>query len=153
MRGLSSTSARNVQPTGSSSGWTAPRQLRILENNVLAAEATLKYQTSRLNRNLERLAKLEKGVQNCTIRAPHDGFVIYANDQRREIRIEEGMYVRQKQDLMYLPDLNQMEVVANLHESIMPEVAKGMRASVVVEGMPGRKLEGHVTDDRLDSHL
>ncbi len=128
------------------SRWTAPHQLRILENNILAAEATLKYQTSRLNRNLERLAKLEKGVQNCTIRAPHDGFVIYANDQRREIRIEEGMYVRQKQDLMYLPDLNQMEVVANLHESIVPEVAKGMRASVVVEGMPGRKLEGHVTE-------
>ena len=127
-------------------GWTAPRQLRILENNVLAAEATLKYQTSRLNRNLERLAKLEKQVELCTIRAPHDGFVIYANDQRREIRIEEGMYVRQKQDLMFLPDLDQMEVVASLHESIMPAVAKGMRASVIVEGMPGRKLEGHVTD-------
>ena len=28
----------------------------------------------------------------------------------------------------------------------MPEVAKGMRASVVVEGMPNRRLEGHVTD-------
>ena len=84
--------------------WTAPRAMKILENNILAAEATLKYQTSRLNRNLERLAKLEKQVELCTIRAPHDGFVIYANDQRREIRIEEGMYVRQKQDLIYLPD-------------------------------------------------
>ena len=113
---------------------------------ILAAEATLKYQTSRLNRNLERLARLEKQVQLCTIRAPHDGFVIYANDQRREIRIEEGMYVRQKQDLIYLPDLDQMEVVTDLHESIMQEVTKGMRASVVVEGMPNRRLEGHVTD-------
>ncbi len=128
------------------SKWTAPRALKILENDILAAEATLKYQTSRLNRNLERLAKLEKMVELCTIRAPHDGFVIYANDQRREIRIEEGMYVRQRQNLMYLPDLTQMEVVADLHESIMPEIAKGMRARVVVEGMPGRKLEGHVTD-------
>jgi HlyD family secretion protein len=126
--------------------WTAPRTLKILENDVLAAEATLKYQTSRLNRNLDRLAKLEKQIELCTIRAPHDGFVIYANDERREIRIEEGMYVRQRQGLMYLPDLQQMEVVADLHESIMPEVAKGMRAKVVVEGLPGRKLEGHVTD-------
>jgi len=126
--------------------WTAPRALKILENDILAAEATLKYQTSRLNRNLERLAKLEKQVELCTIRAPHDGFVIYANDERREIRIEEGMYVRQKQHLMYLPDLDQMEIVAALHESIMPEIAKGMRARVVVEGMPNRRLEGHVTD-------
>jgi len=85
-------------------------------------------------------------VELCTIRAPHDGFVIYANDQRREIRIEEGMYVRQKQDLMYLPYLDQMEVVAALHESIMPEIAKGMRARVVVAGMPNRRLEGHMTD-------
>ncbi len=126
--------------------WTAPRALKILQNDILAAEATLKYQTSRLNRNLERLAKLEKQVELCTIRAPHDGFVIYANDERREIRIEEGMYVRQKQDLMYLPDLDQMEVVAALHESIMPEIAKGMRARVVGEGMPNRRLEGHVTN-------
>lgn len=126
--------------------WTAPRALKILEGNILAAEATLKYQRSRLNRNLERLATLEKQVELCTIRAPHDGFVIYANDERREIRIEEGMYVRQKQDLLYLPDLAQMEVVAALHESIMPEIAKGMRARVVVEGMPNRWLEGHVTD-------
>jgi len=126
--------------------WTAPLALKTLENDVLAAEATLRYQSSRLNRNLERLAKLEKQVALCTIRAPHDGFVIYANDQRREIRIEEGMYVRQKQDLMYLPDLTQMEVVTDLHESIMPEVAKGMRAHVVVEGIPYRRLEGHVTE-------
>ena len=126
--------------------WMAPRALRNLEIDVLAAEATLKYQRSRLNRNLERLAKLERQVKLCTIRAPHDGFVIYANDQRREVRIEEGMYVRQKQNLMYLPDLDQMEVVADLHESIMPEVAKGMRAKVVIEGMPNRSLEGHVTE-------
>ena len=72
--------------------------------------------------------------------------MIYANDQRREIHIEEGMYVRQKQDLIYLPDLDQMEVVADLHESIMTEVGKGMRASIVIEGMPNRRLEGHVTD-------
>jgi len=126
--------------------WTAPRALKILEGNILAAEAFLKYQTSRLNRNLDRLAKLEKQVELCTLRVPHDGFVIYANDDRREIRIEEGMYVRQKQNLLHLPDLPEMEIVAALHESIMPEIAKGMRARIVVEGLPNRRLEGHVTE-------
>ena len=135
------------------SEWMAPRALRTLEIDVLAAEATLKYQRSRLNRNLERLAKLERQVRFCTIRAPHDGFVIYANDQRREIRIEEGMYVRQKQNLMYLPDLDEMEVVADLHESIMPDVAKGMRAKVVIEGMPNRKSRGTCDRNRLDPHV
>jgi HlyD family secretion protein len=126
--------------------WLAPRNLKVLGGDVLGAEATLKYQRSRLNRNLERLAKLEKQVKLCTIRAPHDGFAIYANDQRRDLQIEAGMYVRQKQDLLYLPDLSEMEVVTSLHESILHEIAKGMRAQVFVEGMSNRRLEGHVVE-------
>ena len=129
--------------------WTAPRTLKELENAVLGAEATLNYQQSRLTRHLGRQAKLEKMVELCTIRAPHDGFVIYANNPRRDIRIEEGISVRQKQDLFYLPDLNEMEVVTSLHESIVKEVSKGMRTKVWVEGLPNRRLEGHVTERRL----
>ena len=56
------------------------------------------------------------------------------------------MYVRQRQDLMYLPELDKLEIVTTLHESIVREVTKGMRAKVYVEGLPGRKLEGHVTE-------
>ena len=126
--------------------WMAPHTLRGLEVNVLGTQATLDYQRSRLQRHLERQAKLEKQVELCTIRAPHDGFVIYANDSRRQIVIEEGMYVRQRQDLMYLPELDKLEIVTPLHESIVREVAKGMRAKVFVDGLPGRRLEGQVTE-------
>jgi HlyD family secretion protein len=126
--------------------WTAPRTLKELENAVVGAQATLNYQQSRLTRHLGRLAKLEKMVDLCTIRAPHDGFVIYANNPRRDIRIEEGISVHQKQDLFYLPDLKELEVVASLHESIVKEVSKGMRTKVWVEGLPNRRLEGHVTE-------
>lgn len=125
--------------------WTAPRTVKVLEGDVMAAETTLKYQDLRLTRNLDRLAKLERQVERCTIRAPHDGFVIYANDVRHDVQIEEGMSVRQKQDLFYLPDLANMEVVTYLHESMVHEIAKGMRATVKVEGLPDRKMEGHVT--------
>jgi HlyD family secretion protein len=106
----------------------------------------LDYQKARFARHLERLAKLEKQVELCTIRAPHDGFVIYANDDRRSLQIVEGMSVYQKQDLFYLPDLANMEVVTSLHESIVREIAKGMPAKVWVEGLPNRRLEGHVTE-------
>ncbi len=63
-------------------------------------------------RQIDRLAMLERQVEACTIRAPHDGFVIHANDARRQIVIEEGMPVRQRQPLFYLPDLKDMEIVA-----------------------------------------
>ena len=107
------------------------------------AESNLTYQELRRKRMLDRLALLEKQLALC-IRAPHDGFVIYANQPDRDIVIEPGMSVRQRQDLMYLPDLNQMEVVAMLHESIMEDVKSGMAVDVELEGMPNRRLEGHV---------
>ena len=57
------------------------------------------------------------------IRAPHDGFVIYANNPDRQVYIEPGMSVRQRQQLFFLPDLTQMEVVAMIHESIVEQVS------------------------------
>lgn len=124
--------------------YVAPKELRALEGQVLSDQAVLNYQDSRLKRHLDRLARLEKQVELCTIRAPHDGFVIYANDPRRGIVIEEGMSVRERQDLFYLPDLNNMEVVAHLHESIVDQVQKDMKATVSLEGAPDARLAGHV---------
>jgi HlyD family secretion protein len=124
--------------------YTAIKTIRELEGAVKGAEAILQYQQLRTQRNLDRLAKLEKQVELCTIRAPHDGFVIYANDPRHEVYIEEGMPVRQYQRLFFLPDLNDMEVVAMLHESIVDKVQPGMPATVAVEGMPDQSIEGRV---------
>ena len=39
-----------------------------------------------------------------------------------------------------------MEVVASLHESVLREVGRGMRAQVYIEGMANRRLEGHVVN-------
>jgi HlyD family secretion protein len=124
--------------------YQAPKNLRYLEGQVKMAESNLDYQQLRRKRMLDRLALLEKQLALCTIRAPHDGFVIYANKPERDVIIEPGMAVRQRQDLMYLPDLNQMEVVAMLHESIMEDVKSGMAVDVELEGMPNHRLEGHV---------
>ena len=125
--------------------FSAPKYLRVLESDILSAETTLSYQTQRQERTKERLKKFEDQVKLCTIRAPHDGFLIYANENQREIRIEEGVSVRQRQKLFYLPDLKKMEVVAEIHESVIDEVKKGMAVEVLVEGLPGRQLKGHVT--------
>jgi HlyD family secretion protein len=125
--------------------FTAPRILRELQGAAKGAGSVLDYQELRLRRQRERLASLEKQVENCTIHAPHDGFVIYANNADRELFIEPGMPVHQRQHLFYLPDLGDMEVVVMLHESIVDQVNPGMRAVVLVEGMTNRRIEAHVT--------
>ena len=125
--------------------YTVPKAMRELQGDILSTRATLDYQNLRSQRQGERLAILERQVQLCTIRAPHDGYLIHANDPRRAITIEEGMPVRQNQKLFYLPDLDDMEVVALLSESIIGEVRVGMTASVAVEGIPDRQMRGRVT--------
>ena len=109
------------------------------------ATANLEYQTLRFQRHLDRLATLKEQVKLCTVRAPHDGYLIYANDARREVFIEEGLPVRQNQKLFYLPDLADMQVIALLSESVVNQVRNGMRATVQVEGLPNHSMHGRVT--------
>ena len=125
--------------------YTGPKTARELEGAEQGARATLEYQGLRLERQLGRLTTLEKQVERCTIRAPHDGFVIYANNADRQLFIEPGIPVRERQPLFFLPDLDDMEVVAMLHESIVDQVAPGMRATVQIEGLSDRRIEGHIT--------
>lgn len=126
--------------------FTVTRAMRELEGAILSTQADLDYQTLRAQRHRERLETLQQQVELCTIRAPHDGYVIHANDNRRQIYIEEGMPVRQNQKLIYLPDLNDMEVVAMLNESILAQVREGMTATIWIEGMPDQSMKGRVTN-------
>jgi HlyD family secretion protein len=96
-----------------------------------------------------QLAYYQKLIDRCTIRAPHDGFVIYANGTFREaaerFRIEPGVSVYQSQELFYFPDLTKMEILAMLNETVVTQVRRGMPARVRVEGFRGGEaLQGHV---------
>jgi HlyD family secretion protein len=124
--------------------YSVPRTLRELDGAVQAAQVTLDYQDRRLQRHLEREAMLKLQLERCTIRAPHDGFLIYAINDERPVQIEEGMVVRQRQDLFYLPNLTKMVAKAMVHESVAQRVQPGMLARIRVEGLPGRLVEGHV---------
>ena len=70
--------------------FTEPKEVLSLRSDVVGAEATLGYQTTRLNREQDRLEHYEKLLNSCTIRAPNDGYVVYANNRRREPEVYEG---------------------------------------------------------------
>lgn len=125
--------------------YSAPALRRALENDVIAARNLFEYQLARLSRHENRLRRLQRQVENCTIRAPHDGLVVYANDARHQVYIEPGLTVRQQQKLFFLPDLSQLQVETMLHESVVNQIHEGMRAKIQVEGFADRLLEGHVT--------
>jgi HlyD family secretion protein len=124
--------------------FAAPKYVFMLKTDVLGAQANFQYQLRRFQYVDQQLTLYKKQVDRCTIRAPHDGFVIYANDDRRNVQIEPGMVVRQKQRLFYLPNLAEMEVAAILHESVVKDVRPGMRVRVKIEAFPNRVIEGHI---------
>jgi HlyD family secretion protein len=124
--------------------YKAPKIVTQLEASVLTHESMLTFTKMRLDRQVKQLAKYQEQVDHCTVRAPHDGFVIYANEDDDDTRIELGALVRQRQDLFRLPDLGHMEVQTLVHESMIDRVKEGMLATIRVEALPHVRLEGRV---------
>jgi multidrug resistance efflux pump len=112
----------------------AARTRRELDCAVDAARTTLTFQSLDLRTEAARLAQLEEQIAAALIRAPHDGQVILAHRPRRNVTIEEGLWVRQNQPIMYLPDCTKLEVHVELHETVVDRVRPGMRVRVRLEG-------------------
>lgn len=124
--------------------YTVPKELRALQSEVEGAKATLSFQATRLKLEEARLAAFEAQVERCKIRAPHDGFLIYANESDEPPKVFEGASVRQRQRLFNLPDLSKMEVQALIHETVVDLVRPAMPARIGLEALPGRLAEGRV---------
>jgi HlyD family secretion protein len=121
----------------------APAAIAQLQGQLDRARTELSFQEGRLRRNAQQLAKFQEQVERCTIRAPHAGYVIYAR-QRDDIPLELGTTVRRRQDLFYLPNLDKMEVHAELHETVLDRVRPGMPAMVRAEAFPNAVMKGEV---------
>jgi HlyD family secretion protein len=128
--------------------YTAPKNIVSLKADVEKARKWFIHEAGDFEKSKVQLAYYRSLVERCTIRAPHDGFVIYANGPFREENertvIEPGASVRQGQELFYFPNLSKMEVVAMLNETVVDSVRHGMPARVRFAGLGDVALEGRV---------
>ncbi len=130
--------------------FTAPKELRQLESEVEKAQADLGFQAMRLKAHEERLAHLHKQAGKYTIRAPHDGIVVYALEWAWSGRpLQAGCDVFQHEVLFLLPDLSLMEVEVPIHESMGTRVRVGMTAEVRITALPGRIFSGKIASIEL----
>ena len=105
-------------------------ELRSVRDN---AEAQMKSDTTSYELEKTRLERLEEQLLHCTILAPQDGMVVYANERSRrsqEVSIEEGAVLREQQVILRLPDLSKMQVRVTVHESKVQRIRPGMRARI-----------------------
>jgi HlyD family secretion protein len=125
--------------------YQAPAEVAALKAEVAKAESSLALEKDRLKVAEDRLAYCRKQIENCTIRAPHDGVAVHANRGYWWSRkLEPGIRVYQDQKLFKLPDLSSMEVIASVHETMGPRVKVGMKAGVRVASLDNRVLPATV---------
>ena len=111
------------------------------------AEAKVNSARNRFNLESTELKDLRQQLENCNIQANTAGMVVYAQGDRwrddEQIRV--GATVRQRQEILTIPDMTQMSVQVKIPESYVKKIEKGQPAKIRLEAEPGRVLEGNIT--------
>ena len=127
---------------------TAQRNLKqVVNDNKSLLEQALAAKEEAVNTELkekERLVHMAKQLENSKILAPHAGMVVYKRERRGGSEIEEGAMVRERQDILTLPNLTQMQVSTQVHEAVLDQVRPGLPASVRVDAFPDKIYRGVV---------
>jgi len=116
------------------------------------AQAAARLKSSEATATLERqqLEKLGQDASRCTIRATKPGLVVYASStdfwQRANNPIQEGVFVRERQEIIHMPDLNSIIAQLKVHESRVRQIQRGQKAVITVDALPDLRLEGEIKD-------
>jgi len=95
----------------------------------------------------ERLEDIRRQIAACTVVATQAGQVVYATEGYRTPEpTEVGQQVRERQDLIHLPDLSDMMVDAGIHETLISYVHAGLPAHITVDSMPGVVFESRISE-------
>ncbi|MDO5552743.1 MAG: HlyD family efflux transporter periplasmic adaptor subunit [Planctomycetia bacterium] len=129
--------------------YSSEKKITELMSAIETARANVASNTYTNLLDKNRLEYYRTQFENCTIKAPQDGQVVYANqDNRRWMSesdvIKEGATVRERQVLIRLPDPNQMQVKAMINEANISSVQVGMKAKIKFDAISSREFSGTV---------
>ena len=122
------------------------------ERRLAQYQADLETQKSTLELSAKKLERDRKQLEACTIKAPQDGLVVYAGmgggggrGFSSESMVEEGATVRNRQELIKLPDVSEMKLELKIHEAHINSIRPGQQAFVVLDSMPDKRFQGLVS--------
>jgi len=141
-------SQRRLESSWEQSQMELERLRHRTSNQLAQAEANLRTSQRALELTQEKLKELKQQLENSKIKAPQDGLVVYASSgfgDRGQMLIEEGAQVRQRQEIIKLPDVSQMIVEIRVHESHVLQIRPGLEAYVTIDSIPDRRFRSKVT--------
>ena len=128
--------------------FTKAKTVKQLESDVLIAKAKWEAEKNSLDLEIQQLKEIEQQIASCTITAPRDGTIIYAHERDRrgdaDFIVEEGAVVRERQEILRMPDPSAMQVEISINESLVQYVQVGMEAVIVPVGLDGKEVRGTV---------
>jgi multidrug resistance efflux pump len=128
-------------------------QRTIRANRSRMAQAETRFATAKRRYEMELTQRedLERQLKACVIKAAQPGLVAYgdlnaSSSYNYNYPIEEGASVRFRQTMLTIPDMSQMGVKVNVHESQIKKVRIGQPVKVRVDAEPGKELDGRVAE-------
>jgi HlyD family secretion protein len=118
------------------------------ESKIAQNEAEVNSAQVTLRLTEESLAKKIEQLKATKVYAPTPGLVIYAKSRNRwsdDDQITEGAMVRNRMELVKIPDVSSMKVIVKVHESMISQIKKGQKAHVVLDSIPDQRFKGEVT--------
>lgn len=127
------------------------RTIRLNRSRMAQAETKFMTAKRRYEMELTQREDLEHQLSACVVKSLQPGLVAYGDlnasaNYNYSNSIEEGATVRLRQTMLTIPDMSQMGVRLNVHESQVKKVRIGQPVKVRVDAEPGKVLDGRVAE-------
>ncbi len=129
--------------------YTKAKMIKTLDANIESAYAKQQADENSYKLEQSKLQLFEAQIQKCRVVSPVAGKVVYANQtggrSSNEVIIQEGAMIRERQSVIRIPDMQNMQVTAKINESRIGLIHEGMEATVRLDAFPDLEMHGRVT--------
>ncbi len=111
---------------------------------IIDFEADVRTNEAEFLLEKDKLAKIEGQIEKARIRAPRDGLIVYAQRDDDEPPVQEGTEVREREEIVTIPNAAGMIVQARLHESVLKQIEPGQPCTVQIDALSSQRFDGRV---------
>lgn len=112
---------------------TAASELKKRKNELDGAKKTIKSCE-------DSAANLKKQLDNCVVKSPIGGIILYVRNAR--VKIEVGSLIYGGQALLMIPDLSAFNVKISVGEEHRGKICPPVEANATFEAVPGLEIHG-----------
>lgn len=144
--------------------YTFVTTLKQLDARIKITAARLKAEEQGHRVSQERLDRIRSQIENCTIKAPMAGRVVYSGPSRPQMlttdrrtdkesklvyiynkpNVRQGVRVRQGQTILSIRDPEKMQITVSVPASMASQIKQGAPATIRVDAFPDMKFNGAV---------